>query len=61
MKNLRKNNIKYDDPITHENILYMWKIIKKTCKNKKAIFHFSLNLNTNINYIYYVFSKKEQI
>ena len=58
MKNLRKNNIKYDDPITHENILYMWKIIKKTCKNKKAIFHFSLNLNTNINYIYYVLKNK---
>lgn len=40
MKNLRKNNIKYDDPITHENILYMWKIIKKHVKIKKQSFIF---------------------
>ena len=59
MKNQRKNKIKYDDPITYENILYMWKIIKRTCKNKKAIFRFSINLNTNINYIYYVLKNKK--
>ena len=58
MKNLRKNKINYEDPITHENIFYMWKIIRKTCKNKKAVFHFSLNVSTNINYIYYVLKNK---
>lgn len=54
MKKQRKNKITYDDPITYENILSMWEIIRKTCKNKRALFRFSLNLNTNINYIYYV-------
>lgn len=39
-------------PINIENILNMWKIIKRTCKNKKEVFKFSLNLSTNINYIY---------
>ena len=58
MKNLRKKQIRYDDVITCENIYNMWQIIKKTCKNRKAIFYFSLNLNTNINYIYYVLKNR---
>lgn len=52
MKKARKNRNIYDFYITYENIYAMWLIIKKTCKNKKAIFYFSLNLNTNIYYIY---------
>ena len=58
MKNLRKKQVSYDEVITYENIYKMWQIIRKTCKNKKAVFYFSLNLNTNINYIYYVLKNK---
>lgn len=57
----RKNQVSYDDVITFENIYNMWNIIKKTCKNKKALFYFSLNLNTNINYIYYLLKEKKYI
>ena len=45
-------------PINIENIFNMWKIIRKTCKNKKEIFKFSLNLSTNINYIYNILYSK---
>ena len=38
--------------ITYENIYEMWKIIKKTCKNKDEVYSFSLNLNTNLYKIY---------
>ena len=47
----RVNNI-YDNYLTIENLYKMWDIVKVTCKNKKEIFYFSLNLNTNIMEIY---------
>ena len=51
MKKTTKNNI-YHKYITYENIYEMWKIIKKTCKNKDEVYSFSLNLNTNLYKIY---------
>jgi len=51
MKKNTKNNIYYKY-ITYENIYEMWKIIKKTCKNKDEVYSFSLNLNTNLYKIY---------
>lgn len=59
MKKARKNKDIYYSQITYENIYQMWKIIKKTCKNRKEVFYFSLNLNTNINYIYYLLKNKK--
>lgn len=41
------DNIYYKD-LNFDNLLSMYKIIKKTCKNKRAINNFELNLNTNI-------------
>ena len=61
MKKARKSKNIYDSAITYENIYAMWSIIRKTCKNKKAIFYFSLNLNTNINFIYDVLKSKKYI
>lgn len=61
MKKARKSNNIYNQAITYENIYAMWNIIKRTCKNKKAIFYFSLNLNTNIEYIYYVLKNEKYI
>lgn len=52
MKKTKLSSGIYDEAVKIENIYNMWQIIKKTCKNKKALFYFSLNLNTNINYIY---------
>ena len=47
----RVNNI-YDKYLTVENLYKMWDIVKVTCKSKREIFYFSLNLNTNIMEIY---------
>jgi len=52
MKKRRKNKNIYDRYITIENLYSIWSIIKQTCKNKKEIYYFSLNLNTNLNNIY---------
>ena len=40
----RKNNL-YDEMLNYEKALAMYKKIKRNCKNKDAIFRFSLNLN----------------
>lgn len=61
MRNLRKTKNIYDDAITLENIYRVWNIIKKTCKNRKAVFYFSLNLSTNLDYIYYQLKNKKYI
>ena len=45
------DNIYYEN-LSFDNLLSCYKIIKKTCKNKKAINRFELNLNTNIYNIY---------
>ena len=45
------DNIYYKN-LSFNNLLNCYKIIKKTCKNKKAINKFELNLNTNIYNIY---------
>ena len=45
------DNIYYEN-LSFDNLLNCYKIIKKTCKNKKAINKFELNLNTNIYNIY---------
>lgn len=61
MKKARKSRCIYDSAITYENIYAMWLIIRKTCNNKKAVFYFSLNLNTNISYIYDVLKNKKYL
>ena len=45
------NNIYYKY-LTFDNLLNCYNIVKKTCKNKKAINRFELNKNTNIYNIY---------
>ena len=47
MKKVKVNNI-YFEKINFENINEMWKTVKKTCKNKKAVFYFNMHKNTNI-------------
>lgn len=42
----------YYKAITFDNVENMWNIVKKTCKNKKAIFNYSINQNT-LNYNIY--------
>ena len=58
MKKRLKSNSIYDEPITYENIFKIWKIVRKTCKNRKEVFNFSLNLNSNLMNIYYSLKNK---
>ena len=58
MKKARRSRNIYDSAITYENIYAMCLIIRRTCNNKKAVFYFSLNINTNINYIYDILKEK---
>ena len=48
----RKNKGTYYKNLTIDNLYKSYNIVKKTCKNKKEIYKYSLNLSTNINYIY---------
>ncbi len=48
----KRNSITYDTELSIDNIYNMWNVIRKTCKNKKALLNFSMNLSTNIDYIY---------
>ena len=52
MKKTRKNKNIYDEMITMDNLYNVWNIIRKTCKNKREVFYFSLNLNSNLKHIY---------
>lgn len=59
-KKINTNNI-YDKYITMNNLYKMWDIIKSTCKNKKEVYKFSLNLNTNIYNIYVSLKNKTYV
>ena len=41
----------YDKYITFENVYKIWNVVKKTCKNKKAVYLFSKNKVANIENI----------
>ncbi len=56
---LKKFDNIYDDPITFENVFTIWKTVRRTCKNKKAVFNFSLNKNVNVYNIYRVLKEKK--
>lgn len=58
MKNIKRSKNIYDQAITYDNLYAMWKIIRRTCKNRREVFLFSLNLNTNIYCIYYILKNK---
>lgn len=46
------NKIIYETSITFRSIFSTWKLVRKTCKNRKAIFKFEINQNTNVYNIY---------
>ena len=58
MKKVRQNKHIYDEMITMDNLYKMWKIIKRTCKNKREVFYFELNLNSNLRHIYNMLKNK---
>lgn len=61
MKKVVSSKNIYDKCITIDNIYKIWNIIKRTCKNRKEIYYFSLNLGTNIMNIYYTLKEKRYI
>lgn len=58
MKKIKNTRNIYEEAITFDNIYAMWKIIKRTCKNRREVFSFSLNVNTNIMNIHNVLKSK---
>ena len=46
------NNDIYYKPITYENVISTWDIVRRTCKNKRAIFRYHVNKNS-MNYNIY--------
>ena len=40
MKTRKRSKQIYDEVITYDNIYAMWKIIKRTCKNRREVFCF---------------------
>ena len=42
----------YYEKLNYDNLYSTWKIVRKTCKNKKAILKFDINKGTNICNIY---------
>jgi len=51
----------YDNPITIENLEKTWKTVRSTCKNRKAVYRFALNKNTNIYNIYNMLKSKKYL
>ena len=53
---MKKNKIHdiYYEPITFENVYLIWNVVRKTCKNKKAIFRYHIHKNTNNYHLYNV-------
>ena len=49
----------YDDRLTYENILDAWNVVKRTCKDKEAVFKFQFNKMTNIKNIYDILKRRE--
>lgn len=47
-----QNNDIYYKAITYENVISTWDIVRKTCKNKRAIFRYHINKNS-MNYNLY--------
>ena len=58
MKKKKKSKNIYDNAITYENIYSMWNIVRRTCKNKREVFYFSLNLHSNLMNIYNVLKNR---
>lgn len=61
MKKKKKSRDIYDKYVTYKNIYNVWNIVRKTCKNKKEVFKFSLNLHSNIVNVYNSLKNKTYI
>lgn len=61
MKKKRKTKHIYDKYITMDNLYATWNIVRRTCKNKEAVYEFSLNLNCNLMNIYHELKNKTYI
>ena len=51
----------YEKEVSFSHVLEMWKIVKRTCKNKKEVYKFMLNCNTNIYNITYFLKYKKYV
>ena len=55
---VNNNLLTYEDNITYDNVEKAWKIVRSSCKNKKAIFRYSVNRSTNNYSIYRILKEK---
>lgn len=53
MKRRKNSNHIYDDAITMDNLYKMWRIVRSTCKNRRELAIFALNLYPNLSKICY--------
>ena len=53
MKKRRNSRKIYDPAITTENLYAMWRIVRSTCKSRRELAVFSLNLYSNLSKICY--------
>ena len=58
---MKKYSPIYQDRITFENLYKMWGIVRKTCKNKSAIFRFARMDSINISIIVSLLKNKKYI
>ena len=60
------NNDMYFKEVTYDNVRSMWNIVRRTCKNKRAILRYTINQNT-MNYkplpfrLFLIFEPKERL
>ena len=59
-KKSQYDNIYYEN-LTIENLEKMYNTVRKTCKNRRAVFLFSLNKNANIASVYHKLYTKTYI
>ena len=57
MNHLETSNI-YFPPITFDQVTDTWNIVRKTCKNRKAVFRYHIQKNTNNYQLYQILLHK---
>ena len=59
-KHIDTSNI-YDKPITLDNLRKIWYIVRRTCKNKRAVQAFAINESINLYAIYLTLKNRKYV
>ena len=61
MKKRKNSGHIYDDAVTVENMYKMWRIVRRTCKNRRELAVFGLNLYSNLSKICYELNNRAYV